>query len=101
VGIFLLIVGQLQLGELIRFLPYPVVGGYLAGLGCLLSLGGVQVMVGVGTIAQLPTLFQSDLLLKWIPGLAFAIGLLMLTNRLKHVLVIPLSFIAVTSLFYW
>lgn len=100
VGIFLLVVGQLRLGELIRFLPYPVVGGYLAGLGCLLSLGGLQVMVGVGTIAQLPTLFQSDLLLKWIPGVAFAIGLLILTNRLTHILVIPLSFITVTSLFY-
>lgn len=100
VGIFLLIVGQLRLGELIRFLPYPVVGGYLAGLGCLLSLGGLQVMVGVGTIPQLPTLFQADLLLKWIPGVAFAIGLLILTHRVHHVLVIPLSFISVTSLFY-
>lgn len=100
VGVFLLIVGQLRFGELIRFLPYPVVGGYLAGLGCLLSLGGLQVMVGVGTIAQLPTLFQFDLLLKWIPGVAFAIGLLILTNRMKHLLVIPLSFIGVTSLFY-
>lgn len=100
VGIFLLIVGQLRFGELIRFLPYPVVGGYLAGLGCLLSLGGLQVMVDVGTIAQLPMLLQPDLLLKWIPGFAFAVGLLVLTHRYKNVLVIPVSFVAVTSLFY-
>jgi sulfate permease, SulP family len=100
VGIFLLVVGQLRLGELIRFLPYPVVGGYLAGLGCLLSLGGFQVMADVGTIAQLPMLLQPDLLLKWLPGFAFAVGLLVLTHRYNNVLVIPVSFIAVTSLFY-
>ncbi len=28
-GIFLLTLGQLHLGDLIRFLPYPVVGGFL------------------------------------------------------------------------
>jgi len=100
VGIFLLVVGHLKLGELIRFLPYPVVGGYLAGLGCLLSLGGLQVMADVGTVAQLPLLFQPSLLLKWMPGVAFAIALLILTNRYKHILVVPVSFISVTSLFY-
>lgn len=100
VGLFLWGVGHLRLGELIRFLPYPVVGGYLAGLGCLLSLGGLQVMADVGTIAQLPLLLQPDLLLKWIPGVAFAIGLLLLTHRYKHVLVIPISFTVVTSVFY-
>jgi sulfate permease, SulP family len=100
VGSFLWIVGHLRLGELIRFLPYPVVGGYLAGLGCLLSLGGLQVMADVGTVAQLPLLFQPHLLLKWVPGVAFAIALLVLTNRVKHVLVIPISFTVVTSAFY-
>ncbi|HEY9628808.1 MAG TPA: SulP family inorganic anion transporter [Coleofasciculaceae cyanobacterium] len=100
VGIFLLVVGQLKLGELIRFLPYPVVGGFLAGLGCLLSLGGLQVMADVGTVAQLPLLFQPQLLLKWIPGAAFAFALLALTHRYKHILLIPLSFVSVTGLFY-
>ena len=100
VGGFLLAIGQLRLGELIRFLPYPVVGGYLAGIGCLLSLGGLQVMADVGTVGQLPLLFQPDLLLKWLPGAAFAIGLLLITHRYKHILVIPLSFVGVTSLFY-
>jgi sulfate permease, SulP family len=100
VGMFLLVVGQLKLGELIRFLPYPVVGGFLAGLGCLLTLGGLHVMADVGTVAQLPMLLQPALWLKWIPGVAFAIGLLLLTHRYKHVLVIPVSFAVVTGLFY-
>ena len=100
VGGFLLVIGRLRFGELIRFLPYPVVGGFLAGIGCLLSLGGLQVMVEVGTVAQLPILLQPDLLLKWVPGAVFALGLLWITHRYKHILVIPLSFAGVTSLFY-
>ena len=100
VGVFLLVVGHLRLGEWIRFLPYPVMGGYLAGLGCLMSLGGLQVMADVGTVTQLPLLFQPHLLLKWVPGVAFAIALLGLTRRYQNVLVIPASFTLVTGLFY-
>lgn len=100
VGVFLLVVGHLRLGEWIRFLPYPVMGGYLAGLGCLMSLGGLQVMADVGTVTQLPLLFHPHLLLKWVPGVAFAIALLGLTRRYQNVLVIPASFTLVTGLFY-
>ncbi|NJP09279.1 MAG: hypothetical protein HC866_07155 [Leptolyngbyaceae cyanobacterium RU_5_1] len=32
-GAFLFALGHFKLGELIRFLPYPVVGGFLAGIG--------------------------------------------------------------------
>ena len=33
VGIFFFILGSLKLGKLVRFIPYPVVGGFLAGTG--------------------------------------------------------------------
>ena len=36
VGIFFFILGTLKLGKLVRFIPYPVVGGFLAGTGCLI-----------------------------------------------------------------
>ena len=36
VGVFFLILGSLRLGKLVRFIPYPVVGGFLAGTGWLI-----------------------------------------------------------------
>lgn len=39
-GVFLVLLGRFKFGGLVRFLPYPVVGGYLAGTGWLLLLGG-------------------------------------------------------------
>src|SRR5688572_10846201 len=33
VGLFMLLLGRFRLGELIRYIPYPVIGGFLAGTG--------------------------------------------------------------------
>lgn len=39
-GLVLYLAGAFKLGRLIRFLPYPVVGGFLAATGWLLLAGG-------------------------------------------------------------
>src|SRR5581483_9529095 len=40
-GLCMLVLGSFRLGGLVRFLPYPVMGGFLAGTGWLLLKGGV------------------------------------------------------------
>ena len=77
VGLVYLIFGQLKLGKLIRFIPYPVVGGFLAGLGWLLIVGGMKV-VSV-SLTSWEGLFQFLRLTdfwRWFPaillGLAFS-----------------------------
>ena len=40
-----LLLGRLHLGQWIRFVPYPVVGGFLAGTGWLIIRGSFRVMV--------------------------------------------------------
>lgn len=45
-GACFLLLGQFKLGNLVRFIPYPVIGGFLAGIGWLLLTGGLGVMVG-------------------------------------------------------
>lgn len=32
-GLFLLLLGRLKLGNLVRYIPYPVTGGFFAGIG--------------------------------------------------------------------
>ena len=56
-GAFLLITGAFGLGRFVRFLPYPVVGGFLAGTGWLIVLGSIGVMTDVTvTLRTLPQL---------------------------------------------
>ena len=49
-GIFFLLLGRFNASGFVRYIPYPVVGGFLAGTGWLLSLGAFGVMVS-GTLS--------------------------------------------------
>jgi SulP family sulfate permease len=52
-GVVFLVIGRYRLGRLIRFVPYPVVGGFLAGTGWLLFKGGIY--ASTGTLLHLRT----------------------------------------------
>ena len=45
-GLVFLFLGHFRLTGLVRFLPYPVIGGFLARTGWLLLIGGVGIMAG-------------------------------------------------------
>ncbi len=100
-GLFFLALGYFKLGGLVRFLPYPVVGGFLAGTGWLLVTGAIGVMADISpTVSQLPVLFQFDVLIRWLPGLIFAVLLLFALNRYDHFLIMPSMILAAMGLFY-
>ena len=52
-GIFFWCLGTCHLGGLIRYFPYPVVGGFLAGTGWLLFKGGFSLNLGPWTYSEL------------------------------------------------
>ena len=43
-GLLLYGIGALKLGQWLRFVPYPVIGGFLAASGLLLITGGMEVV---------------------------------------------------------
>ena len=45
-GIVLCGFGVTRMGRAIRYVPYPVVGGFLGATGCLILLGAIRVMTG-------------------------------------------------------
>jgi SulP family sulfate permease len=96
-GLFFWILGRFRLGRLVRFLPYPVVGGFLAATGWLLATGAIGLMSGApfGTAS-----FQPQLLLRWLPGLLIAVVLFVVLNRSDHALAIPATLAAATGLFF-
>ena len=46
-GVTFALLGVFRLGNLVRFVPYPVVGGFLAGTGWLLFKGGISVAASI------------------------------------------------------
>lgn len=96
-GLVFLFLGIFKLGKLVRYLPYPVMGGFLAGTGWLLFIGGIGVMAGQ---IEISVLFLTDILIRWIPGLILGAVLLYSANRFTSSLVMPLVLSGYVGLFY-
>lgn len=97
-GIFFLLLGRFKASGFVRYIPYPVVGGFLAGTGWLLSLGAFGVMVNGGL--SITHLFSANNLVSWAPGAVFAVALLLILKRSNHFLITPGALIVATLLFY-
>jgi SulP family sulfate permease len=89
-GIAFLVLGTSRRANLIRFIPYPVVGGFLAGVGWLLVKGAVYVSAdALPSLTPTGDLFQASLLQLWVPAFAFGVILLVATRLVKRPIVIP------------
>jgi sulfate permease, SulP family len=100
-GVFFLVLGTLHLGDLIRYVPYPVVGGFLGGTGWLLVQGSFGVLTDLPLrLSTLPALAEPASVARWLPGVVFALVLLALIRRYGHFLIIPIGLAASVVLFY-
>ncbi|WP_029013138.1 SulP family inorganic anion transporter [Niveispirillum irakense] len=99
-GLFWLF-GRLRLGTLVRFLPYPVVAGFLAGSGWLLIDGGLMMVTGEQGLGAMVTRLAEPLILgKLLPSFLFA-GLMMLAlRRSTNPMTTSLVLIGAGGLFY-
>src|SRR4029453_17408405 len=97
-GVIFLVLGTFRLGNLVRFIPYPVVGGFLAGTGWLLFKGGIYIASGVdlsfrtwrGLRVGFELLVSPVTLERWLPALAFGVILYLAVRLVKKPLVIPI-----------
>jgi SulP family sulfate permease len=98
-GGFLWLMGRLRLGRFIRFIPYPVVGGFLAGVGLLLTQGAIKVMTGISpTLSNLPSFFEPSQMLLWLPGLALTLVLKWALGRFRNCWTLPSILLGATLL---
>ncbi|BAS55853.1 MULTISPECIES: SulP family inorganic anion transporter [Leptolyngbya] len=94
-GIFLIGLNYLQLGQFVRFIPYPVIGGFLAGAGWLIIRGGFVVTTGIALeFENFSALFHLSHLLHWLSAAGFALLLKLVLSRYNHYLVVPAFLLA-------
>lgn len=100
-GGFLALLGLVRAGGLIRFIPYPIIGGFMAGLGWLILNAGFAVLLDLRLNAEsLPILLEGAVLARWLPAATFAVCILGLQARVKNTLIIPGVIMASLFLFY-
>jgi len=100
-GALFVALGLLKCGNLVRCVPYPVLGGFLAGTGWLLVQGALRFLAGTTlSTLDLASLLRGDVVITWLPGLLFAGLLLVVMRRYVHVLLLPAMVLAASGLFY-
>ena len=96
-GFLLFGLGALKLGQWLRFIPYPVIAGFLAASGWLLITGGVEV-VTQSNLTLSPTswamLYSSTYGPQILVGLAFAASIVLIGRLVPDYLSLPIAFIA-------
>src|SRR5690606_38892642 len=99
-GLLFWILGRFRLGSLVRFIPFPVLGGFLAGTGWLLMHGAIGFMAGtVPPLASLGQLFQPDQLLRCLLGVLLSLLILVILRRTPSALALPLTVMGAAGLF--
>lgn len=94
------LLGQFRLGNLIRFIPYPIIGGFLAGTGWFLSLGGLLMLTRSVELGGVGELITPVALLQWFPGFCFAGVVLWLQRRKANPLAFPILILGAVGLFF-
>jgi sulfate permease, SulP family len=92
-GLVMLILGLVRRGSLIRFIPLPVIGGFLAGTGYLLVVGGVDLITGG---------FEFTTASTWAlaAGATVAVALLVWLRRRPSVVLVPAAMVVGVVAFF-
>ena len=95
-----LLIGRFRLASMFRFLPYPLIGGFLAGLGGVLSVSSVSIACGITPSWEtIPKLLERDMIWRWGSGVAYALVLLSVIKFRPHYLVLPASVVLAVGIF--
>lgn len=90
IGLVLFFLGSYRLGNFVRFIPYPVIGGFLAGSGWLLLTGSFRVISGeTFSLFQLKHMIDAGYLLAWLPCAVFGTVTYLAVRFSKHYLTLP------------
>ena len=95
------VIGYFRLGRLIRFVPFPVIAGFLAGTGWLITKGSIGVIAGnPDVLTDFALLTESHVLLKFSLAIIFIALISFLSQRTHSSLALSMTVIAATILFH-
>lgn len=95
-GLVLVALGRFRMGRWVRFIPYPIVAGFLAATGWLLVIGALRVIAGVSLPAHLAPAFTPSGAARLAAGVGFA-AVLFATRKIRNPVVLPALLICASA----
>ena len=100
-GLCAWLLGRMRLGFVARYIPYPVLGGFIAATGYLLVAGGLGIAIGAPVeLGHLSLLFTPGNLARWLPWALGAALLTALLRRSPNPLILPVGLFVAAGVFY-
>ena len=98
-GLLLCVLGLTNAGRAIRFVPYPVIGGFLGATGWLMITGAIRVITNQPpTFAHLSAFVVAPTIAKLAAGVGFAAVLKLIMNYRQNAYVLPATLLAATAI---
>ena len=97
-GVITLLIGRFGLTHLVRFIPYPVSSGFVAGAGGVVCLVALSLMGIRFDRESLAVLFDPFVAANWGIGIVYGVGLYLATKLWNSFLLLPVSFLATAAL---
>lgn len=100
-GLAMYLLGRFEFGNIIRFVPVSVAGGFLGAAGILMMLGAWQLALGMSPLAFISSATTDQLTLAKLSAfLAFAAIFLYINTRATNQMALPAAIIASIVLVY-
>lgn len=100
-GIVAIGIGRYRAAMLVRYLPYPVIAGFLAATGLLLFLGALEVATGTKpNWSNIPVYMSAEGIYKWLPVCLVGASIAAATNLFRSQLTLPICLLVAVCVFY-
>lgn len=93
-----IVLGYLRIGNLLAFMPYPIIGGFLSAVGWFLLKGGFLLLLPHFTWSL--GIFEPLQLLIWLPAVIYLVLLLLVSKKLLLPFAITIVGLLGFTLFY-
>ncbi len=100
-GLCCLGIGHFRLSNLVRFIPYPVSGGFVAGIGGAVCLAAMSLMGSDPDWRTIPALFEPRALWTWGPGVVYGVALYLAMKRWNFPLILPVSVVVLVGAYHF
>ena len=99
-GISSLVIGHFRIANLLRFIPYSVACGFVAGIGGAVCLAAISISGVDLNWRNLAANFDPGVLINWAPGIVFGAAIYIAVKRWRNSWLFPVGMVTAVAAYH-